>query len=114
MDRLFAVSSWSLLWIPWYQGVPVPMLHFYAFGFSMPLVLLAMLIAGLERRFGAAYAGLYGGLGCILPRLSGVLVFVVLAITATPVFPAFFAMLSIIVQALPVAPLSPRAWARPG
>jgi len=70
----------------------------------VPLVLLALLTGGLERRFGAAYTGLYGGLAQVLPRFSGVLVFVVLAVIATPVFPTFFAMLSTIVTAVPAAP----------
>jgi len=99
-----AVSSWSLLWIPVFQGVTSPILQFYALGFSVPLVLLALLTAGLERRFGAAYTGLYGGLGQMLPRLSSVLVFVVLAVMATPIFPASFAMLSTIIQATPAKP----------
>lgn len=99
-----ATSSWSLLWIPAFHGTAAPTLHLYALGFSVPLVLLALLTAALERRFGAAYSGLYGGLAHRLPRLSGVLVFVVLAVMATPVFPAFFAMLSTIVASVSVAP----------
>lgn len=99
-----ATSSWALLWIPAYDGADALTLHLYALGFSVPLVLLALLTGGLERRFGAAYTGLYGGLAHMLPRFSGVLVFVVLAVTATPVFPAFFAMLSAIVTAVPAAP----------
>lgn len=99
-----AISSWSLLWIPACHGAPVSSLHLYALGFSVPLVLLAWLTAALERRFGAAYSGLYGGLAHMLPRLSGVLVFVVLAVMATPIFPTFFAMLAAIVASGPAAP----------
>jgi NADH:ubiquinone oxidoreductase subunit 4 (subunit M) len=66
---------------------------------------MAMLGAGLERRFGAAYLGLYGGLAHSIPRFSGVLVVVVLAIIATPLFPTFFAMLSLIINAMSAAPL---------
>lgn len=99
-----ATSSWALLWIPAYDGVDASTLHLYAVGFSVPLVLLALLTADLERRFGAAYTGLYGGLAHVLPRFSGVLVFVVLAVIATPVFPAFFEMLSTIVTTVPAAP----------
>src|SRR3569623_1433547 len=73
------------------------------------LVVLALLTGGLERRFGAAYTGLYGGLAQVLPRFSGVLVFVVLAVIATPVFPAFLAMLSTSVTAVPAAPAVPPA-----
>src|SRR3569623_1822453 len=89
-----ATSSWTLLWIPAYDGADAATLHLYAAGFSVPLGLLALLTGGVERRFGAAYTGLYGGLAQVLPRFSGVLVFVVLAVIATPVFPTFFAMLS--------------------
>jgi NADH:ubiquinone oxidoreductase subunit 4 (subunit M) len=99
-----ATSSWSLLWIMEYHGAPARTIQLYALGFSVPLVLLAWLTASLERRFGAAYSGLYGGLAQMLPRLSGVLVLVVLAVMATPVFPAFFAMLSAIVASVPAAP----------
>jgi NADH:ubiquinone oxidoreductase subunit 4 (subunit M) len=99
-----ATSSWALLWISAYHGAAAPVLRLHALGFSVPLVLLAWLTAALERRFGAAYAGLYGGLAQIVPRLSGVLVFVVLAVIATPVFPAFFTMLSTIVTSVPAAP----------
>lgn len=100
-----ATSSWALLWIPAYHGASAPVLHLYALGFSAPLVLLALLTAALERRFGAAYSGLNGGLAQVVPRLSGVLVFVVLAVIATPVFPAFFTMLSTIVASVPAAPM---------
>lgn len=99
-----ATSSWALLWIWAHEGADDMVLHFYALSFSVPLVLMALLTAGLERRFGAAYAGLYGGLAQVLPRFSGVLVFVVLAVIATPLFPTFFAMLATIVTALPAAP----------
>src|SRR3569623_847305 len=94
----------ALVWIPAYDGADAATLHLYAAGFSVPLVLLALLTGGLERRFGAAYTGLYGGLAQVLPRFSGVLVFVVLAVIATPGFPTFFAMLSTIVTAVPAAP----------
>src|SRR3569832_47882 len=99
-----ATSCWALLWIPAYDGADAVTLHLYAAGFSVPLVLLALLTGGLDRRFGAAYTGLYGGLAHMLPRFTGVLVFEKQAVSATPVFPAFFAMLSTIVTAVPAAP----------
>ena len=68
--------------------------HLYALGFSAPLVLLALLSAGLEKRFGAAYTDLYGGLAQSIPRFSGVLVVVILAAIATPLFPGFFILLN--------------------
>lgn len=100
-----ATSSWALLWIMLESGLDRLHLELFALGISLPLMLMALLGAGLERRFGAAYLGLYGGLAASLPRFSGVLAVVVLAVVATPLFPTFFAMLSMILQALPVAPL---------
>jgi NADH:ubiquinone oxidoreductase subunit 4 (subunit M) len=99
-----ATSAWAVLWIPAYEGVETMQLHLYALGFSAPLVLLALLARELERRYGAAYTGLYGGLAHALPRLSGVLVFVVLASIATPLFPGFFTMFSTMVTAMPAMP----------
>ena len=59
-----------------------------------------MLLAGtLTRRFGAAYAGLHGGLARCLPRWSRLLVLVVLAAIATPVFPGFFIVLGLLFDA---------------
>ena len=101
----FATSAWALLWILFDHGVNVVQLHLIGLGVSAPLLLMAMLGAGLERRFGAAYLGLYGGLAHSIPRFSGVLVVVVLAIIATPLFPTFFAMLSLIITAMSAAPL---------
>jgi NADH:ubiquinone oxidoreductase subunit 4 (subunit M) len=101
-----ATSAWALLWIPALAGTEDLLVRRYALGFSAPLVLLALLTAGLERRFGAAYTGLYGGLSQTLPRLSGVLVMVVLAAIATPLFPSFFGMLATIVAATPATALT--------
>lgn len=100
-----ATSAWALLWIPLQEGTSITQVQLYALGFSAPLVLLALLGAGLERRFGAAYAGLYGGLANSIPRFAGVLVFVILAIIATPLFPAFFILLASIVQAIADMPV---------
>lgn len=106
-----ATSAWAVLWICAYDGAEAARLHLYALGFSAPLVLLALLVTELERRFGAAYTGLYGGLAQALPRLSGVLVVVVLAIMATPLFPGFSTMLNVIVTALPIMPVAAAALA---
>jgi len=67
--------------------------------------MMNLLCVGLERRLGAAYLGLYGGLAEARPRYSSILVLVVLAIVATPLFPMFFAMLSMIIKAIPATPL---------
>lgn len=98
-------SAWALLWILFDNGTTTIQLQLFALGMSVPLLLMTLLGAGLERRFGAAYLGLYGGLAHSIPRFTGVLVIVVLAIVGTPLFPGFFAMLSMIIKALPGAPL---------
>ena len=99
-----ATSSWAFLWIPVHAGTAIMNVQLYALGFSVPLVMLAFLGAGLERRFGAACTGLYGGLAESIPRFSTILVLVVLAIIATPLFPAFSIMLVTITQAMSVMP----------
>ena len=98
-------SAWALLWIVLGTGSNTSQLQLVGLGISAPLLLMAFLVAGLERRFGAAYLGLYGGLAQSLPRFTGVLVFVVLAIIATPLFPTFFTMLSMIIKVFPATPL---------
>lgn len=100
-----ATSSWAMLWIPLQAGTLLVTVQIYALGFSIPLILLAFLGAGLERRFGAACTGLYGGLAESIPRFSTILVLVVMAIIATPLFPAFFIMIDTIVQAMSSMPL---------
>lgn len=100
-----ATSGWALLWLVLMNESDEQLIRFYALGFSAPLAMLALLGARLERGFGAAYTGLYGGLAHMLPRFSGVLVFVVLAIVAAPLFPNFFTMLGTVVAATPSAPL---------
>lgn len=99
-----ATSAWSLLWLVYFDAADLERLQLHALSFSAPLVLLTVLGAGLERRFGAAYTGLYGGLAQTLPRFSGVLVVVVLAVVATPLFPGFFVMLETVIITTPLAP----------
>ena len=94
-----ATSTWAILWISLhYSGSDSPV-YLYALSFSAPLVLLLFLSNELVKRFGAAYTGIYGGIALTQPRLSGVLVMTVLAVIATPLFPAFFTMLATITQA---------------
>ena len=96
----FATSVWSCLWLPlMYADSEVMM---YVAWFGVPLAVLAMLISGLEKRYGAAYTELYGGLAQTIPRFSGVFVVTVLAIVATPVFPSFLSMLNILVASQPL------------
>ncbi len=94
-----ATSAWAVLWVVMDGDITGTQLAFYALGFSAPLALLVLIGGELEKRFGAAYTGLYNGIAETLPRLSGVLVFVVLAVIATPVFPGFSAMISAVVNA---------------
>lgn len=95
-------SAWALLWLPLTTGTPAGELWISATAFSIPLVFLALLADTLETRFGAAYTGLYGGLAQSMPRFSGVLVLSVLAATATPLFPGFFAMLHALIESRPL------------
>lgn len=99
-----ASSGWALLWLLAGAGAALGELSLAAAGFSLPLMLLVLLSAGLVERFGAAYTGLYGGLALLLPRFSLALVLVVLAIMATPFFPSFFAMLGILTGLVSQAP----------
>ena len=99
-----ATSSWAMLWIPVYANMPVFHAQLYALAFSVPLVLLSFLGSLLEQRFGAACTGLYGGLAESIPRFSMILVLVVLAIIATPLFPSFFIMTAMILQAMTAMP----------
>ena len=101
-----ATSLWSLLWLPMIQETPAELLYGYAISMSVPLVLLVLLSAGLERRYGAAYTGLYGGLARTIPRFAGVLVTVVVAAIATPLFPTFFIMLDMVVKTVSATPLA--------
>jgi len=100
-----ATSMWVILWLTT-TGVEQSMQHFYAAGITIPLLLLALLSAGLEKRFGAAYTDLYGGLAQSIPRFSGVLVVVILAAIATPLFPSFFIMLKLILNMSAVMPVA--------
>ena len=94
-----ATSSWAVLWAVMDGNATSGEMIYFALGFSIPLAILVLLASELEKRFGAAYTGLYNGIAETLPRLSGVLSMVVLAIIATPLFPAFSGMLAGIVNA---------------
>jgi len=99
-----ATSVWACLWLPLLYGDGDTFL--YAVWFSIPLGLLALLVGGMERRYGAAYTELYGGLAQTVPRFSGVFVVTVLAVVATPLFPGFFGMLHILIASQPVAAIT--------
>jgi hypothetical protein len=91
-----ATSAFALTWVLAAAGTGPAALHAFALWFSLPAALMALLARPLTRRFGAAYAGLQGGLVGSLPRLSGVLALTVLAAVATPPFPGFFALLQLL------------------
>lgn len=91
-----ATSVLPLTWGLAQGGAPTENLYWFAFWFSLPPALLALLTRPLTDRFGAAYAGLPSGLSGMLPRLSVVLVLTLLAAVATPPFPSFFAMLDLL------------------
>lgn len=91
-----AASVLPLTWGLAHSGAQSASLHLFALWFSLPAALLAILTKPLTDRFGAAYAGLPGGLSAMLPRLSAVLVAALLAAVATPPFPGFFAMLDLL------------------
>jgi len=101
-----ATSAWSLTWVMLLPGASpdVPVLHVLAF--NLPLVLLVFLSAGLERRYGSAFAGIVSGVAQAQPRLAGLFVATLLAVIGSPLFPAFFAMLGGIARAGAVLPFA--------
>jgi formate hydrogenlyase subunit 3/multisubunit Na+/H+ antiporter MnhD subunit len=99
-----ATSAWACLWLPLMYADADVML--YVFWFGVPLAVLALLVGGLEKRYGAAYTELYGGLALSIPRFSGVFVVTVLAVVATPIFPTFFGMLNILVASQPLVAMT--------
>lgn len=96
-----ATSAWCLLWIPLLLSeVNVKILVFYALAFTIPLAMILFMANELKQRFGIAYTHLYGGLAATMPRFSGILIVIIFASIATPVFPGFFIMLSFITAAI--------------
>ena len=99
-----AVSAWAILWVV-YDVTDKADWPLFALGFTLPMALMALLAGELKQRFGGAYAGLYGGIAESHPRLSAMLVFTLMAVTATPLFPGFFTMLSSIMAEMHTAPM---------
>lgn len=87
-----ATSAWALLWL-FTSDSTADQSSMIALTMSLPLVVLCLLSGELIKRYGAAYTGLFGGLAQTMPRFTGILVFTVLAATATPVFPGFFILI---------------------
>ncbi len=92
-----ATSSWALLWLVAAAGIDRDALLWHVLAFSLPLAILMIIAAELERRYESAYAGVVSGVAQAQPRLAAIFVMTLLAIIASPVFPAFFAMLNSLV-----------------
>lgn len=99
-----ATSTWALIWIALASGVKLDALVLHALAFSLPLSLLAILVAELEHRYESAYTGVINGLAQAQPRLSGIFVIAMLAVIGSPLFPAFFSMLDTITHAMKILP----------
>ena len=65
-----ATSAWSLLWVAEYLGATVNDLVMHAYAYSVPLVLLALIVARLERQYESAYVGVVTGLAQEQPRMT--------------------------------------------
>ncbi len=89
--RLLLSSGLALAWLGWWNGTPLPVLEVLVFGWTWPAAIMLWLVGALVRRLGGAYAGLQGGIVRVMPRMAASLTLAVLALAATPVFPAFFA-----------------------
>ncbi|MDX8385313.1 MAG: hypothetical protein R8M11_02220 [Gallionella sp.] len=100
-----ATSTWALNWIALAFGVELYQLVLHTLAFSLPLSLLAILTAELERRYESAYTGVISGLAQAQPRLSGLFVMTMLAVIGSPLFPAFFSMLDTITHTMIVLPV---------
>lgn len=88
--RLVLCSGLATVWLGWSVGAPMAVLRLMALGWGLPAAVALYLTGILVRRVGGAYVGLHGGLVAVMPRMTASLVLAVLALTVTPVFPAFF------------------------
>ncbi len=121
-----ATSAWPLLWLaplpllpasasswsqalPWLRELMPPEFLTYAtytpaLALSLPLVMLVLAAALVERRFGHVHAAARLALGSRAPRLAAVLVAGILAAAATPLFPNFFLLLALLAKRVAGAP----------
>lgn len=100
-----ATSAWSLVWVAESHGARFDDILMHVLAFSIPLALLAILVSRLENQYESAYAGVVTGLAQVQPRMTGILVVVMLAAIGSPVFPSFFSLLNninIIITEMPV------------
>lgn len=100
-----ATSAWSLSWIAHAFDVKPDELLLHVLAFSLPLSLLILLVAELEKRYESAYVSVIGGLAHAQPRLSILFVISLLAAIGSPLFPAFFSMLDNVAHAIAVLPV---------
>lgn len=94
-------SSAALLWLAVINGAEESVVRLYAVGISLTFVIMVLLCRELRRRFESAFTGLYTGLAEAMPRFSIILVFAVLAIIGTPVFPSYHLMFDVILLTQP-------------
>ena len=94
--RLQAASAGALVWLGWLHGVAGAPLLALAAALLAPAVLLSLLAGSMQRRVGAAYAGLRGSLAASYPRLGAALAVCLLAMLALPPFPGFLALLALL------------------
>jgi len=99
-----ATSTWALSWIAMNFGVKPNELLLHVLAFSLPLSLLILLVAELERRYESAYVSVIGGLAQAQPKLAVLLVITLLAAIGSPLFPAFFSMLDTVAHTITVLP----------
>ena len=99
-----ATSTWALSWIAMAFGVKPNELLLHVLSFSLPLSLLVLLVAELEKRYESAYVSVIGGLAQAQPKLSILLVISLLAAIGSPLFPAFFSMLDTVAHTVSVLP----------
>ncbi len=91
-SRLMLSSGLGLVWFVWWTGAPTEVLRIFALSWSVPAAVALFLAGALVDRMGGACVGLQGGLVEVMPRATTGLVLAGLALTATPMFPAFFSL----------------------
>lgn len=90
---LVALSAWPMLWA---GAQPPDMAVAQALALGLPLAAASLVVDAIERHFGAAHAALDLRLAHEAPRLAGLFFVAVLAATAMPLSPSFFAVLSLV------------------
>lgn len=102
-----ATSIWALTWVvSGTAGTGGSVALALPIALSFSLALLTLVLREIEKRYGAAYAGVVQGVAQANPRLGGILAFAMLAAIGMPAFPLFFAMFSSVLQAITVTPVA--------